>query len=512
MNCPAKNDDDVGKHPTWNQNPSFLPPELTTCQDLNGLVNAREHRNASEIAGSWFNSRNETLVGDVSPPGPDVATGNSEERPHWFSSMKAAAGNIQPRLPSANHTQPFSRFWDSVVWFASVLVCSYFLSYFSNRHGPIASPVSAEYPAENKTPATSGSSIRERSTCATGGIVTEDYNTPLHIGALFIILFVSGTACSFPLLASKIPKLRIPVRFFFFVRHFGTGVLIATAFVHLLPTAFILLGNPCLSDFWVSDYPAIPGAIALAGVFFVTIIEMVFHPSRRIDLMRVTAARGVSDRADEPSDNLNSLSNTADQIQPVEIKGNNDAERDEADLSKESLHNLSFTLTPDQKVRKDILQCILLEIGILFHSVFIGMTLSASVGKEFIILLIAIAFHQTFEGLALGSRIANIAWPEKTLQPWLMALAYGCTTPIGQAIGIGVSSLYTPDSEVGLILVGTMNAISSGLLVFASLVELLSEDFLSYESWQVLRGLQRVWAFSFVFFGAFCMSLVGAWA
>jgi len=34
---------------------------------------------------------------------------------------------------------------------------------------------------------------------------------------------------------------------------------------------------------------------------------------------------------------------------------------------------------------------------------------------------------------------------------------------------------------------GIMNAISSGLLIFASLVELMAEDFLSDESWKVSR-------------------------
>jgi hypothetical protein len=34
---------------------------------------------------------------------------------------------------------------------------------------------------------------------------------------------------------------------------------------------------------------------------------------------------------------------------------------------------------------------------------------------------------ETFEGLALGARIASITWPKKSLQPWLMILAYGCT-------------------------------------------------------------------------------------
>ena len=86
------------------------------------------------------------------------------------------------------------------------------------------------------------------------------------------------------------------------------------------------------------------------------------------------------------------------------------------------------------------------------------------------------------------------------------------STPLGQAIGIATHTLYSPNSEIGLLVVGIMNAVSAGFLVFASLVELMSEDFLSDESWQILKGKKRVVACVLVFFGAFLMSLVGAWA
>lgn len=83
---------------------------------------------------------------------------------------------------------------------------------------------------------------------------------------------------------------------------------------------------------------------------------------------------------------------------------------------------------PAEHHRKKLtMQCLLLETGILFHSIFIGMALAVAVGSEQVILLIAIAFHQTFEGLALGSRIAAVGWRPKAPQPWLMAVAYGCT-------------------------------------------------------------------------------------
>lgn len=162
--------------------------------------------------------------------------------------------------------------------------------------------------------------------------------------------------------------------------------------------------------------------------------------------------------------------------------------------------------------QKQLLQCLLLEAGILFHSVFIGMALSVATGTSFLVLLVAISFHQTFEGLALGSRISAIRFPPNSPKPWLMALAYGTTTPIGQAIGLLIHNLYDPASQTGLLTVGVMNAISSGLLLFAGLVELLAEDFLSDESYQILHGRKRLEACGSVVAGAALMALVGAWA
>jgi zinc transporter ZupT len=140
------------------------------------------------------------------------------------------------------------------------------------------------------------------------------------------------------------------------------------------------------------------------------------------------------------------------------------------------------------------------------------MAVSVATGPPFVVFLIAIAFHQSFEGLALGSRIAAINFPHHSPRPWLMVLAYGTTTPIGQAIGLIVHNLYDPQSAAGLLMVGFMNGISSGLLLFAGLVQLLAEDFLSDKSYGILKGRMRLEAFGAVLGGASLMALVGAWA
>lgn len=371
----------------------------------------------------------------------------------------------------------------------------------------------------------------------------EPYNLSLQIGALFIILTTSASACAFPLIAARIPRLRIPLKFLFVVRHFGTGVLIATAFVHLLPTAFTSLTDPCLPSFWNEGYPAMSGAIALASVFAITSIEMIFSPGRKCcsmpkafeskesatlhgDAAKVGGANqlGPLHGRVKPGRTNSHGRGFARMIRKTEARPQTDdtieavvsPDDDSAminDYNKDPESAGDIELSEEQKRKKALMQCVLLEIGILFHSVFIGMSLAVSTGADLTVLLVAIAFHQLFEGLALGSRIATVSWGEnRVLQPWLMALAYGCTTPIGQAIGIATSDLYDPDSTTGLLVVGIMNAVSAGLLTYTSLVDLLSEDFLSDDSWKTLRGNRRIVAFGLVFAGAFLMSLIGAWA
>lgn len=100
----------------------------------------------------------------------------------------------------------------------------------------------------------------------------------------------------------------------------------------------------------------------------------------------------------------------------------------------------------------------LLEMGILFHSIFVGMTISITT-DGFLVLLVAILFHQFFEGLGLGSRIAEIPYPKKAARPWVLVVAFGVTCPIGQIIGLATRSSYDPNSAFALILVGFFNAL-----------------------------------------------------
>lgn len=123
----------------------------------------------------------------------------------------------------------------------------------------------------------------------------------------------------------------------------------------------------------------------------------------------------------------------------------------------------------------------ILEFGVIFHSIFVGLTLAVS-GSEFDTLYVVLVFHQTFEGLGLGSRLAVTPWPKrKRWTPYFLAIGYGLSTPIAIAIGLGVRNTYVPGSQKSLIVNGVFDSISAGILIYTGLVELMAHEFMFSE-------------------------------
>lgn len=60
-----------------------------------------------------------------------------------------------------------------------------------------------------------------------------EYNIPLRIGSLFVILVSSSIAVFGPILFSRFFHARMNGVVFTVIKQFGTGVMISTAFVHV---------------------------------------------------------------------------------------------------------------------------------------------------------------------------------------------------------------------------------------------------------------------------------------
>lgn len=181
---------------------------------------------------------------------------------------------------------------------------------------------------------------------------------------------------------------------------------------------------------------------------------------------------------------------------------------DDSDIEKQSTVSESLAVYTAQ-----VLNVFVLEFGIIFHSIFVGLTLSCS-GDEFISLYIVVVFHQMFEGLGLGTRVACVDWPRtKRWTPWLLCLGYTFSTPIAIAIGIGVRNSYPPGSRRALITNGVFDSVSAGILIYTGLIELMAHEFLFSDEFKGPGGFKKmIWAYIVMCVGAGLMALLGRWA
>ncbi|MED6223194.1 hypothetical protein PIB30_071553 [Stylosanthes scabra] len=311
--------------------------------------------------------------------------------------------------------------------------------------------------------------------------------TKLKIAALVSILIASTIGVCIPFLGKIIPAISPEKDIFFLIKAFAAGVILATGFIHVLPDAFENLTSPCLGDHPWGDFP-FTGFVAMCTSIGTLMIDAY-----------ATAYFQKSN------------------LQKTQVEALTDAERGEhvenTDVNTHShgTHGHAHGLAPSKSselLRHRVISQVL-ELGIVVHSVVIGITLGASMSSETIRPLVgALTFHQFFEGMGLGSCITQAKF--RRLSIIIMGLFFSLTTPIGIAIGIGISSVYDDNSPTALIVEGVFNAASAGILIYMALVDLLAADFMNPRMQK--SGRLQIGANISLLLGAGFMSLIAKWA
>merc|ERR1719379_1304043 len=113
----------------------------------------------------------------------------------------------------------------------------------------------------------------------------------------------------------------------------------------------------------------------------------------------------------------------------------------------------------------------------VFHSLLIGFGLGVVTDSVSTVnnLLIALSFHQFFEGIGLGICLdeAGLSSNKKVI----MLTTFSISAPVGVLFGIGISSLYNPESNVAKWTEGLLNAFCAGILIHLGLVDLIAVEF-----------------------------------
>ncbi|KAG7443574.1 ZIP-like iron-zinc transporter [Guyanagaster necrorhizus] len=333
----------------------------------------------------------------------------------------------------------------------------------------------------------------EATNCGSGGGADSYFG--LRVASIFIILVGSSSGALFPVLARRSTWLHVPTAVFDFAKYFGSGVIIATAFIHLLAPALDELQSECLAQGW-QTYPYAL-ALCMLSIFSIFLLELI-------------AFRWGTKKLAEIGMTHDAHGHLAGSHASHGPEGNPDESKSKSSSSEVDVENQHGLRVLDSALTQ-IIGVAILEFGVTLHSVLIGLTLA--VNEDFKVLFVVLIFHQTFEGLGIGSRLAYMDLPPKyRWVPFAGAMLYGLTTPIGIAAGLGIRTTYNPGSTTASIVSGVLDAFSSGILIYTGLVELLAHEFLFNKDMMTSSNGRLAYAIICMLSGCALMALLGRWA
>lgn len=339
----------------------------------------------------------------------------------------------------------------------------------------------------------------------------------LRIASIFIVFAAALLGALLPVLLRRSASAHVPARLFFAFKFIGTGVIIGTAWMHLLSPAIEILGDPCLRPrFGGFDWGSAVAGMTLMAMFLVHLLATKLGPETAEGAVEAApgkprAASVLTDcsQLEELASVVESPSTTTITTATVDspLKGHNrdagiryDAEMAHKHDAKGCPSSVAFTT--------QLTAIFILEFGVIFHSVFIGLVLATT--DELVILLVVLVLHQLFEGLGLGARLALVSWPKsRRWLPYALCLAFAVSTPLGTAAGLGA---LPEDAEAQILTNGIFDAVSAGILLYTGVFELMGRELFFNSHMRHAPLKQQLYAYGYVAAGFTIMTVLARWA
>ncbi|KAH7836335.1 hypothetical protein Vadar_000026 [Vaccinium darrowii] len=319
-----------------------------------------------------------------------------------------------------------------------------------------------------------------------------DKSKALHLKLIAIptILVASMVGICLPLFTRSVKSLSPDTDLFLIVKAFSSGVILATGYMHVLPDSFDDLKSECLPrNPWKYPFTTLVAMVAAVLTMMVDSFALCYYRKKDREIKEECRRKRKTN---------------VELGQNCSNGNDNDKLNDSGTVDDQEVEDKAATLLRHRVVAQ------VLELGIVVHSVVIGLSMGASDNPCTIRPLVAaLCFHQLFEGMGLGGCILQAEYGAKMKA--IMVFFFSATTPFGIALGIGLSNIYSENSPAALIVVGVLNATSAGLLNYMALVDLLAHEF--FGNRKLLESMElQMWAYLAVFSGAGGMSLMAKWA
>ncbi|KAI9303121.1 ZIP zinc transporter-domain-containing protein [Cunninghamella echinulata] len=329
----------------------------------------------------------------------------------------------------------------------------------------------------------------------------DDYNLNLRIATVFIILVASTFGVFIPFLVHRLRAYEdnsFRDQVLTVAKFFGIGVILSTAFAHMLPESSDKFNSPCLGGGWNSHYHSFTAVFCLIATFIIQGIEV-------IALARLQHLR--SERKKSSSIQHHS------RVEEVNESGIRVA-KEETDMLDHEIGHMdngiiysAGSFENDDIVLRNI-STFVIEFGICLHSIIVGIVLGVCTESTFLAVLLAAIFHQFFSGFALGTRINGIN-TDTWFVPILMSFVFILSTPIGVAIGIGIRKIM--NIQATLLSQAILNAVAAGVLLYSANSFLMGVEINHNPKFQNFNSFQKTVCLFSMYIGATIMCVLAIW-
>ena len=166
------------------------------------------------------------------------------------------------------------------------------------------------------------------------------------------------------------------------------------------------------------------------------------------------------------------------------------------DVPKLMFQESSETLSdPEHVIQKasispqnpSVISAIIFLIVLSIHSIITGMAVGGndSSKQSQWVLLFALIVHKGCASMALGISIKKATFSNK-FSLWLI-VGFSCTTPIGVAIGLGLSNILT--GNVHIVITSSLQAFGSGTFIYLSNFENIVQEFVESQTDLILKWI-----------------------